>query len=158
MEKALTKISKGEMEIDKFMNSIKRYVNYLVKYAEGSKGKVAFDEEIKKQNKNMKPQKPKGKIFGDCPICKEGKILENSKAYYCSEWRNNCKLTIWKNTLDRYGNKLDEDTMIKLLKDKEIKEFDVIMPDTKEKRKATLSINEQGIVKLLNMKQKDVII
>ena len=33
--------------------------------------------------------------LADCPIC-NGKIIETSKAYSCSEWRNGCKAVIWK--------------------------------------------------------------
>ncbi|HEY8097258.1 MAG TPA: DNA topoisomerase 3 [Methylobacter sp.] len=34
-------------------------------------------------------------ILADCPLC-NGKIVETLKAYSCSEWRNGCKMTIWK--------------------------------------------------------------
>jgi len=33
--------------------------------------------------------------LADCPLC-HGKIIETSKAYSCSEWRNGCKAVIWK--------------------------------------------------------------
>ena len=33
--------------------------------------------------------------LADCPLC-NGKIIESTKAYGCSEWRNGCKMTIWK--------------------------------------------------------------
>jgi DNA topoisomerase III len=33
--------------------------------------------------------------IADCPLC-NGKIIETSKAYSCSEWRNGCKAAIWK--------------------------------------------------------------
>ena len=33
--------------------------------------------------------------LADCPLC-NGKIIETPKAYSCSEWRNGCKMTIWK--------------------------------------------------------------
>ncbi|MGZ8947278.1 MAG: DNA topoisomerase 3 [Methylococcaceae bacterium] len=33
--------------------------------------------------------------IADCPLC-NGKIIETAKAYGCSEWRNGCKMTIWK--------------------------------------------------------------
>ena len=41
-----------------------------------------------------------------CPICKKGQITENQKAFGCSEWRNGCKFTIWKNCLERAGGPL----------------------------------------------------
>jgi len=33
--------------------------------------------------------------IADCPLC-NGKIIETVKSYSCSEWRNGCKMTIWK--------------------------------------------------------------
>ena len=33
--------------------------------------------------------------IADCPLC-NGKIIETVKAYSCSEWRNGCKMVIWK--------------------------------------------------------------
>jgi len=33
--------------------------------------------------------------IADCPLC-NGKIVETPKAYSCSEWRNGCKMAIWK--------------------------------------------------------------
>jgi DNA topoisomerase-3 len=33
--------------------------------------------------------------LADCPLC-NGKIIETTKAYSCSEWRNGCKAVIWK--------------------------------------------------------------
>jgi len=33
--------------------------------------------------------------IADCPLC-NGKIIETVKAYSCSEWRNGCKMAIWK--------------------------------------------------------------
>ncbi|MGZ5027524.1 MAG: DNA topoisomerase, partial [Methylobacter sp.] len=40
-------------------------------------------------------QRPVTESIGDCPLC-NGKIIETPKAYSCSEWRNGCKMTIWK--------------------------------------------------------------
>jgi DNA topoisomerase-3 len=33
--------------------------------------------------------------IANCPLC-NGKIIETVKAYSCSEWRNGCKMVIWK--------------------------------------------------------------
>jgi DNA topoisomerase-3 len=33
--------------------------------------------------------------IADCPLC-NGKIIETVKAYSCNEWRNGCKMVIWK--------------------------------------------------------------
>lgn len=147
-EKGLNKISKGELDSEKFMNSIKRFVVYLVGSANKSQGIVEFEQ---KPTKKGKTYKIKGKVFGECPICENGKVLENTKAYYCSEWRNNCKLTIWKDELRRYGRDLDENTIKQLLVDKKIDNFNIILPQTREERTSTLTLTEKGEVKLLNV-------
>lgn len=41
-----------------------------------------------------KPCTPDNKL-ADCPLC-NGAVIENDKAYGCSEWRNGCPLVIWK--------------------------------------------------------------
>jgi DNA topoisomerase-3 len=41
------------------------------------------------------PLQIQGLVLADCPLC-NGKIIETSKAYSCSEWRNGCKAVIWK--------------------------------------------------------------
>jgi DNA topoisomerase-3 len=38
---------------------------------------------------------PVAVALADCPLC-SGKIVETSKGYSCSEWRNGCKTVIWK--------------------------------------------------------------
>ena len=43
----------------------------------------------------IKSNTPPQEILGNCPLC-NGYIIETSKAYSCSEWRNDCKMTIWK--------------------------------------------------------------
>jgi len=47
------------------------------------------------------------KYLGVCPECKKGKILENSKAFGCNQFKSGCKFTIWKNSchlvLKNYG-------------------------------------------------------
>lgn len=55
------------------------------------------------------------KGLGKCPICSKGDILETSKSYSCSEWKNGCKATIWKNSLELRGkNKISANEAKKL--------------------------------------------
>jgi hypothetical protein len=37
-----------------------------------------------------------------CPECKEGKVVEGEKNYYCSEYKAGCKFTLWKNRIDQF--------------------------------------------------------
>lgn len=148
-EKGLTSINKGKMESDRFMNSIKRFVVYLVGSANQTKGKVHFEQ--KPMPKNSKTKKIKG--FGQCPLCKKGQVLENTKAYYCSEWRSSCKFTIWKNELERYGKSLDKEMIENLLKDNKIDGLQIVLPQTGEKCTSTLTIDDKGSLKLLNVQR-----
>lgn len=151
-EKGLTKIAKGELAPEKFMGSIRRFVIYLVGSAAQKSGSVVFEQEMK----GGRQYKPKGPILGDCPLCDGGIVTENSKSYYCTNWRKGCKMTIWKNTLERYGKTLDHDCVRALLKDGKIENYRVIQPQTGEMKTATLNLNEAGELQLLNMKLVEV--
>lgn len=61
-------------------------------------------------------------IMGKCPVCNND-VLESSKSYYCSNWKNGCSFTIWKTISDK---KLTESNVKALLENritKEIKGF-----------------------------------
>ena len=91
-----------------------------------SKGQIDSSEVIKNAqkeltdifSKNIEIEKVSNtinkKILGKCPLC-GGNIIENSKAYSCSNWKEkNCQFTIWKSIS---GKKISE-TNIKELLDK----------------------------------------
>ncbi len=136
-EKGLSSISKGKMDSERFMGSIKRYVHYLIGASAEVKKDIVFEEE-------KKSFKPKGGSLGKCPLCGTGSIHENSKAYFCSNWKKGCKFTLWKNVLDSYGNTLDANKVKDLLKNKEIQDIFVTMPQTHEKCRATLILKCEG--------------
>ncbi len=131
-EKGLSKISKGQMEKDKFMESINRFVGFLVEDAKVQKKDVYFEPDRK-----FKP-KENQKTFGTCPKCESGTMLENTKSYYCSHWKNGCKFSIWKDSLTRknINVELDEKIVKALIKDKKI---EVPINDTS---KCVISLNE----------------
>ena len=144
-EKGLGSISKGDMQTEKFMASINRYVAYLVQYARGA------SPDIKIEDKRKKKSSSKAKTFGKCPLC-GGDVLENSKAFYCGGWRNGCKFTLWKDCLDRYGVSLDGKLIKELLKNGKIPGLPVVKAQTGEKCTAELIYNkEKGILELAGM-------
>jgi DNA topoisomerase-3 len=137
-EKGLTSVAKGKMESEKFMNSIKRYVCYLVDQSKQGQCKVLFPAEQRgRRSKNSK------EVLGICPNC-QGHILENSKAYFCTNWRQGCKFTIWKNSLENYGLVVDNDMVKKLLSEKTIKGISAVRPQTNEKCTCDISLNESN--------------
>ena len=57
------------------------------------------------------------KIIGKCPRCK-GKVYENSKSFYCSNYKNGCKFSLWKedNFFKARGKKITKTIAKELLK------------------------------------------
>lgn len=141
-EKALNKISQGDMEVDKFMQSIKRFVVYLVKSTESNTGKVVFEKRKKSKGKDDS-NKIEGKTYGKCPICHEGNVMKNRKAYYCTRWQEGCKLTIWDNALDSYNKALDEKIITELVENKEL-----VIDIPEQSKKILVEITEQGVLKI----------
>lgn len=115
-EKALNDIRAGEEKASHFMDGIKKITNEIVEKSRVKKTDVEFPEEKPRRD----PDEPR-EVFGICPACK-GEILENSKAYYCSNWRaTKCRFSIWKNDKKSDRPDLDNDMMKKLLAEKEMK-------------------------------------
>lgn len=110
-EKGLNSIYKGSMLSERFMGSIVRYVNYIVEQCKRSRVEIEFPK-----NESLKNSKSTLPSLGKCPKCQDGVILENSKSFYCSQWRRNCKFSIWKNALISDGiENISSETVKKLL-------------------------------------------
>ncbi|MFV0440997.1 MAG: DNA topoisomerase III [Lachnospirales bacterium] len=146
-ERALNKISKGDMEPEKFMESINRYVAYLVASTENH-AKVEFPEE----NRGKGKTKGKAKGYGKCPVCEKGEIYENSKSFFCSRWKYGCKFNIWKNVFEKNNIEIDSALVKTLLKDKIVKDVNVVMPDTKEKAVTSIGFDDKFNLNLVNLK------
>lgn len=48
------------------------------------------------QTSSLVIPKEKKEILGKCPSC-GGQVIELPKSFGCSNWKNGCKYTIWKN-------------------------------------------------------------
>ena len=154
-EKALTSITKGTMNPERFMESIIRYVKYIVEQGKKKNPTIVFDSHQKqKRSKKRNYNKKTFSGLGNCPLCKKGTVLENSKAFYCSQWKQGCSLTIWKNSLKSYGCSVTPAIIQQLLKEKTIENVNMILPQTKEKCTATLYISDKGMLEFKNVKRK----
>ena len=81
---------------------------------------------------------PEVEILGLCPKCGQ-QIVENSKAYGCSGWKEGCNFAIWKNDrfLGSMGKELTKEMVKTLLRDGKVEvkglvskkgnEFDAIL-------------------------------
>lgn len=99
-EKALSDIVTGDMVPDRFIAGIRRLSASLVDSVALAPKDVEFErEEPKKKRGGGK----KAESFGTCPLCGKGDVLENSRAFYCANWRDGCALKLWKDNLVKMG-------------------------------------------------------
>lgn len=146
-EKGLSSIAKGKMTEERFLESIRRYVRFLVDDAAQHKKDVVFEAE--------RPREKRSRVqgLGKCPLCGKGKILENSRSYYCTEWKNGCKFSLWKDSTEPYGILLDAPKVKRLLKGEKLEKIPVVLPQTGERGTADLilSPDHSGRVELMNV-------
>lgn len=146
-EKGLSSIAKGKMTEERFLESIRRYVRFLVDDAAQHKKDVVFEAE--------RPRGKRSRVqgLGKCPLCGKGKILENSRSYYCTEWKNGCKFSLWKDSTEPYGILLDAPKVKRLLKGEKLEKIPVVLPQTGERGTADLilSPDHSGRVELINV-------
>jgi len=146
-EKGLSSIVKKKMDPQKFMESIIRYVYFIVEESTKSENPITFPEETQKKRAK------KSVSLGKCPLCSKGDIKENTKAFYCTKWKDGCKFTIWKNSLEQYGQAITPKMVKELLKNNKIKGIHIILPQTHEKATADLQFKPDGngAVELINV-------
>lgn len=100
-EKALSAIAAGAGDPARFLEGIRRLAAFLVESAQNAPQDVVFAQE-ERRKKGRAPRKAASLSLA-CPVCGQGRVLENSKAFYCSRWREGCGFTLWKNCLVRAG-------------------------------------------------------
>lgn len=146
-EKGLSSIAKGKMTEERFLESIRRYVRFLVDDAAQHKKDVVFEAE------RPRGKRSRAQGLGKCPLCGKGKILENSRSYYCTEWKNGCKFSLWKDSTEPYGILLDAPKVKRLLKGEKLEKIPVVLPQTGERGTADLilSPDHSGRVELINV-------
>lgn len=152
-EKGLSSISKGKMDSLKFMQSIERYVHYIITEAQKNDANVVFPDEAKRRTGRAKSAGTK-KSLGKCPIC-GGSVYENSKAFSCSNWKTGCKFTLWKSAAESYGARLAPDVVELLLSGGTVAGIEIIMPDTKEKRTADIVLKPDTTAKIAFVNVRD---
>ena len=63
-------------------------------------------------------------IYGDCPACKKGKVVEMKQSYSCTQWKeSNCKFAIWKVIAQKNISEATVKTLMKKGKSALIKGF-----------------------------------
>ena len=119
-EKALAVMARetGREEMDRqsarFMEGIRKYAAYLVQQADEQQTEVQFEREERKAKGRKKTSSVKD-VDAACPICGQGHVTENSKAFSCSRWKEGCQMTIWKNCLESRGGPTLTAALVKLV-------------------------------------------
>lgn len=101
-EQALERIALSSGDDARFMEGITRLTRFLTTYAAQNAPDVAFAPEERRGKRRTKSSAVR-EMDLPCPLCKQGKISENAKAFGCTRWREGCKFTLWKNALTRAG-------------------------------------------------------
>lgn len=93
-----------------FLYEIKKLTSNLLEKPLKINSNIKFESSYADLHKINKKEK-----IIDCPVCKYGAILENSKAFYCSNWQRNCKYTIWKDCFVKQGGPVITRELLKML-------------------------------------------
>lgn len=108
LEKTLSDIEKGKFKKDDFMTLIKEFTIKSVESIKNDTGALSrFKVEIPKDVENL----------GPCPVC-GNPIIEGEKGFGCTNWKNGCKFTIWKDDkfIASFGKKVSKEMIQLLLK------------------------------------------
>jgi DNA topoisomerase-3 len=106
LEKTLLDIEKQRFKKEDFLKLITEFTTTAVMKIKNHEAVIINESQAKRAET---------KILGKCPVCGNA-IIEGSKGYGCSNWKNGCKFVIWKN--DKFlaaMKKKPTQTMVKTL-------------------------------------------
>jgi DNA topoisomerase-3 len=108
LEKTLSDIEKGKFAKSDFMKLIIDFTVNSVEIIKKDEGALSrFKVEIPKDMESV----------GPCPVC-GNPVVEGEKSFGCSNWKNGCKYTIWKDDkyIASFGKKISKEMVELLLK------------------------------------------
>lgn len=131
-EEALDKIANSEdgsnetdliMEYHERIEALKEKLGFISDVSEPYEWQIKKALEIAKKNNielgqeifkdrakievflNNNAPKKDYESLGNCPSCKKGKIRENNSAYGCTNFKDGCKFTLWKKSIENFFEK-----------------------------------------------------
>jgi DNA topoisomerase-3 len=110
--------AKRAQQSTRFMDGIRRYAAFLVEQVQSQESDVVFDAE-ERRGKGRKKSPSVKSLDMKCPVCGQGSITENERAFGCSRWKQGCTFTIWKNALEKQGGPLLTANLVKLMIEKQ---------------------------------------
>lgn len=108
LEKTLSDIEKGKFAKSDFMNLIIEFTIKSVELIKKDDSALSrFKVEIPKDAESV----------GACPVC-GNPVIESEKSFGCSNWKNGCKFTIWKDDkyIKSFGKNVSKEMVELLLK------------------------------------------
>ncbi|WP_353107153.1 DNA topoisomerase [Acetoanaerobium noterae] len=130
-EKGLSMIASGDIKNDEYMKKLESYIQ------KNTSRVLTLTKNTNVKNQASDIDKTP---LGSCPLCKDGKIKENSKAYFCTNWKDNCNFTLWKNSLPE----LKEDISRDLVKELLASDKNSIKVNTSENKDIHIKFKESG--------------
>lgn len=158
-EKGLGMIASGEIKSDEYIAKLESYIRTNTQKVLENSNKsntlksVSIHSNDAKRSDDTREKRAKKPELGKCISCETGTILENSKAFYCSNWKQKCKFTLWKNSLELYGLDLNSEMIKELIEKGKIDKVNIVLPQTMEKCEATLEFKESktGSIEIKNV-------
>ncbi len=150
-EKGLAMVSNGEIGTDEYMTKLENYIKKNTDKVMNLKNNEELFNVFSKipDNNQGKPKTVRKRevknALGSCTICETGQILENKKAFFCTNWREGCKFTVWKNCLESLGLDVTPEMIEELLENKKLENVYVVKANSDEKVKATLILDKNNI-------------
>ena len=129
-EKLLRGIENNELNYQQFMKKMLKYIHLVVNAAKESQTKI-----------NISNKKQVKETDLTCPLCQK-QIIENNKAFNCSDWKNGCKFTVWKKTS---GANVDQKDVKDLIEKGRSKILSFTWKNGK-KGKARLTLDKKGAI------------
>ncbi|WP_025025884.1 DNA topoisomerase [Caldalkalibacillus mannanilyticus] len=163
-EQKLADVEAGKITRAQFMEEMKTAISQMVnevKSSEGSKLSSVTSTYTKRDvkagnkppsNKGTTTRTPKSPTEKNtlcvCPSCGK-QVLELEKSFSCTGWKEGCKVTIWKNAMERFGKKKITKTEAKqlLTKQKTTKKIKLHSPTKNKDYEAYLILDQDYRVK-----------
>ena len=116
-ELALSEITDGKQDENRFMEGIRRMSAFLVDYAKNNTAPVTFPEDPKRKgSRSGRGVKATVLAGSTCPVCGKGQMAETARAFGCTE--KTCRCTVWKDCLVRGGGPEMTGKLLSLLLEK----------------------------------------